>query len=277
MHSLGQVRAAPTPTQLPSLSWQSTAAGVGAPKMFLDGSGQDHEGEMPTLLGDSGGMNRPRADDTLGAFCVSAPATSRLWVYRMCTGSDLYGRILRLSISPSHAYDLRRRQNPLVTVSSRPCFTSRGSAVRVRSSPRIDHKDLSRTRPKRRCRRSERPGMRAARLADHRQDLGNGRTSRWSYPASTRPSMASSLPASHSGADPWARTVSASTRPSHGFELARVPQRCGPLEPERSRRAHGPAWLRACPRPTAAPRYWPPRGYRCLPRSSRIHRLDPPR
>ena len=51
VHSLGQVRAAPTPTQLPSLSWQSTAAGVGAPKMFPDGSGQDHEVEMPTLLG----------------------------------------------------------------------------------------------------------------------------------------------------------------------------------------------------------------------------------
>ena len=66
----------------------------------------------------------------------------------------------------------------------------------------------------------------------------------------------------------------------HGFELARVPQRCGTLEArtvsastrpcmasslpashsgaapsgERSRRAHGPAWLRACPRPTEGAR-----------------------
>lgn len=67
MHGLGQVRAAPTDA-VAVVIVESTAAGVGAPKVFLDGSAQDHEGKMPTLLGDSGGMNRPRADDTLGAF-----------------------------------------------------------------------------------------------------------------------------------------------------------------------------------------------------------------
>ena len=165
-------------------------------------------------------------------------------MYRMCTGSDLYGRTLRLSTSLESCP--RPVKAPLVRESTWSCFASRGvggssplvSTDRSQGSLRgIDYA------PQRRCRRSGRPGMRAARLADHRQDLGNGRTSRWSYPASTRPSMASSLPASHSGA--VARTVSAAHGPPW-LQLARSHSGAA-----RSRRAHGPPWLGACPRPTA--------------------------
>ena len=50
----------------------------------------------------------------------------------------------------------------------------------------------------------------------------------WSYPASMRPCMASSLPASQSAADPSARTVSASMRPCMASSLP-ASQRDAPI------------------------------------------------